>query len=185
MDWALPPAARQALGLDASPPAAAAIGVPQPRPASFAEVSLDYPGTAGQAAGNVTSLWRADLADQGVLVRAGIDPGAWKDASLRWLVDPVSPPEADLSGDMRVGLGDVERFAVTVEAFRQLDDRFGGGNARQALIQYLGSDADRLLRGRYTGAVGSALFSAVAEATLLAAWMSYECATRRCCCGWR
>ena len=74
---------------------------------------------------------------------------------------------------------------MTVEAFRQLDDRFGGGNARQALIQYLDSDADRLLRGRYTGTVGSALFSAVAEATLLAAWMSYECATRRCCCGWR
>ena len=159
--------------------------MPQPRPAAFAEVSLDYPGTAGQAAGNVSSLWRADLADQGVLARAGIDPGAWKDASLRWLVDPVSPPEADLAGDMRVGMGDVERFAVTVEAFRQLDDRFGGGNARQALIQYLSSDADRLLRGRYTGAVGCALFSAVAEATLLAAWMSYECATRRCCCGWR
>ena len=174
----LPPAARQALGLDASPAPATTIGVPQPRPASFAEVSLDYPGTAGQAAGNVTSLWRADLADQNVLVRAGIDPGAWKDASLRWLVDPVSPPEADLAGGMRVGLGDVERFAVTVEAFRQLDDRFGGGNARQALIQYLGTDADRLLRGRYTGAVGSALFSAVAEATLLAAWMSYDSAPR-------
>src|SRR4029077_708039 len=151
----------------------------------FAEVSLDYPGTAGQAAGNVTSLWRTDLADQNVLVRAGINPGAWKGASLRWLVDPVSPPGADLAGGMRVGPGDVERFAVTVEAFRQLDDRFGGGNARPALIQYLGTDADRLLRSRYTGAVGSALFSTVAEATLLAAWMSYECATRRCCCGWR
>ena len=88
----LPPAARQALGLDAIPAPATTTGVPQPRPASFAEVSLDYPGTAGQAAGNVTSLWRADLADQNVLVRAGIDPGAWKDASLRWLVDPVSPP---------------------------------------------------------------------------------------------
>ena len=72
----LPPAARHALGLDASAPTAAGIGLPQPRPASFAEVSLDYPDTAGQAAMNVTSLWRADLADQGVLVRAGIDPGA-------------------------------------------------------------------------------------------------------------
>jgi transcriptional regulator with XRE-family HTH domain len=172
----LPPAARQALGLDASPAPATTTGVPQPRPASFAEISLDYPRTAGQAAGNVTSLWRTDLADQNVLVRTGIDPGTWKDASLRWLVDPVSPPEADLAGGMRVGPGDVERFAVTVEAFRQLDDRFGGGNARQALIQYLGTDADRLLRGRYTGAVGSALFSTVAEATLLAAWMSYDSA---------
>ena len=62
--------------------------MPAPRPAPFAEVSLEYPGTSAQAAGNVTSLWQADLADQGALVQGRIDPGAWKDASLRWLVDP-------------------------------------------------------------------------------------------------
>ncbi len=170
----LPPAARQALGLDASPAAAAGIGVPQPRPASAAEISLEYPGTPEQAAGNVASLWQADLADQSALMQGRIDPGAWKDASFHWLVDPVSSPDADLPGGVRVGLGDVERFRVTVEAFGQLDDRFGGGHARPALIQYLSSDGDRLLRGRYTGAVGSALFSAVAEATLLAAFSSAE-----------
>ncbi len=119
----LPPAARQALGLDGSSPTAAGIGVPQPRPAPAAEISLEYPGTPGQATGNVASLWQADLADNSVLVRGRIDPGAWNHASLRWLVDPVSPPEADLPGGVRVGLGDVERFRVTVEAFGQLDDR--------------------------------------------------------------
>ena len=62
------------------------------------------------------------------------------------------PPEADLPGGVRVGLGDVERFRVTMEAFKQLDDRFGGGHARQALIQYLSIDGDRLLGGRYTNA---------------------------------
>ena len=41
-------------------------------------------------------------------------------------------------------------------------------------IQYLSTDAERLLHGRYTEAVGRALFSATAEATLLAAWMSYD-----------
>jgi hypothetical protein len=35
-------------------------------------------------------------------------------------------------------------------------------------------DGERLLRGRYPEPVGSALFSAVAEATLLAAWMTYD-----------
>jgi hypothetical protein len=153
-----------------------AFGVPQQRQAPFAEISPEYPDTPARAAGNVVSLWRADLADKGVLVRGRIDPGAWNDASLRWLVDPVSPPEADRPGGVRVGVGDVERFRVTVDAFRQLDDRFGGGHGRQALLQYLSGDGDRLLRGRFTGAVGRALFSSVAEATLLAAWMSYDSA---------
>jgi hypothetical protein len=71
-------------------------------------------------------------------------------------------------------MADVDRFRATVQVFVQLDDRFGGGHARDALIQYLRSDAGRLLRGRYTEAVGRALFSATAEATLLAAWMSYD-----------
>ena len=173
----LPPAARQALGLDASS-SHAGMGVPQPRPASVTEISLNYPGTSAQAAGNVASLWRADLADQNVLVRGRIDPSAWNDASLRWLVEPVSPPEADLPGGVRVGLGDVERFRMTVETFRQLDDRFGGGHARSALIQYLSGDGDRLLRGRYTGTVSTVLFSSVAEATLLGAWMSYDSSPR-------
>ena len=174
----LPPAARRALGLDASPSAVAGMGVPQPRPASFAEISLVFPGTPAQVAGTLASLWRADLADQGGLERDRIDPNGWGDASLRWLVDPASPPEADRPGSVRVGMGDVERFRITVGAFGQLDDRFGGGHARQALIQYLSGDGDRLLRGRFTEAVGRALFSAVAEATLLAAWMSYDSAPR-------
>ena len=169
-----PPAARQALGLDADRPAAAGIGVPQQRQGPFAEISLDYPDTPGRAARNVVALWRADLADQGVLMRGRINPGAWNDASLRWLVDPVSPPDGDVPGGVRVGMGDVERFRVTVEAFGQLDDRFGGGHGRQALIQYLSGDGDRLLRGRFTETVGSALFSSVAEATLLAAFSSAE-----------
>ena len=60
--------------------------------------------------------------------------------------------------------------------FTQLDDRFGGGHARQALIQYLNTDGTRLLHGRYSEDVGRALLSATAEATLLAAWMSYDSA---------
>jgi hypothetical protein len=63
-----------------------------------------------------------------------------------------------------------------VDLFTRLDDQFGGGHARESLIQYLSSDGDRLLSGRYTEAIGKALFSAVAEAILLAAWMTYDSA---------
>jgi hypothetical protein len=79
-------------------------------------------------------------------------------------------------GGVRVGISDVERFKATVDVFAQLDDRFGGGHARQSLIHYLSSDGDRLLRGRCPESVRTALLSAVADATMLAAWMSYDSA---------
>jgi hypothetical protein len=60
--------------------------------------------------------------------------------------------------------------------FARLDDRYGGGHAREALVRYLSTDADRMLNGRYDDAVGRTLFSAVSEAMLLAAWMAYDSA---------
>jgi hypothetical protein len=80
----MPPAARQALGLAAGP-----SGVPGVRLAPSVEVpedldaGLEYPGTPAQAAGTVSLLWRADLADHGVLERGRVTPAAWNDASLR------------------------------------------------------------------------------------------------------
>jgi tetratricopeptide (TPR) repeat protein len=75
---------------------------------------------------------------------------------------------------MRVGLRDVHAIKTTTDMFAALDDSYGGGHARTALIQYLNTDVARLLTGRYTEAVGRALFSTVAEATMLAGWMSYD-----------
>jgi transcriptional regulator with XRE-family HTH domain len=176
----MPPAARRALGLAAEPSGDARISLAHSRQAPDLDAGLEYPDTPTLAAGNVSMLWRADLADQGALERGLINPAAWNDASLRWLVGPGSGPGtgADSLGGVRVGMGDVERFRATVQLFAQLDDRFGGGHARESLIQYLGVDGERLLRGRYPEPVGSALFSAVAEATLLAAWMTYDARPR-------
>jgi hypothetical protein len=173
------PAARRALGLAAEPSGTAGISLVHAQSPDL-DAGLDYPGTPAQAAGNVSMLWRADLADQSVLERGLVTPAAWTDASLRWLVDPASGPGtgADVLGGVRAGMGDIERFRATVEMFAQLDDRFGGGHARQPLIQYLSTDGERLLRGRYPEDIGSALFAAVAEATLLAAWMSYDATPR-------
>jgi hypothetical protein len=59
------------------------------------------------------------------------------------------------------GMGDVGRFRATVDLFAELDNRFGGGHARESLIKYLSTDADRLLNGQYDDEVGHALFSTV------------------------
>jgi hypothetical protein len=170
----MPPAARQALGLDPDRPARAGVVTPlagKPR----ADVGLAYPDTPEETAENLARLWRADLAGA-PLLHARLDPAVWTDASLRWLIDPGRRPDSVIVRAVRIGMADVDRFRTTVELFRQLDDRFGGGHARQALVQYLSTDAERLLHGRYTDNVGRALFSAAAEATLLAAWMSYDSA---------
>jgi transcriptional regulator with XRE-family HTH domain len=176
----MPPAARQALGLAPEPPAIPGLALAHSRDALKLDAGLEYPGTPMQAVGNVSALWQADLADQQVLERGLITPAAWNEASLRWLVAPAAIPSRgdDVPGGVRVGMGDVERFRDTVAMFRELDDRFGGGHAREALIRYLQGDAVRLLRGRYPDAVGSVLLSAVAEATMLAAWMTYDSTPR-------
>lgn len=177
---AMPAAARQALGLAADPPAGPAVSPAHSHQAPDPDPGLEYPREPAQATRNVSALWRADLAGQPAHEGGLINPAAWNEASLCWLVDPASGPGtgAEPPGGARVGIGDVDRFRATVGLFSQLDERFGGGHARQALIQYLSTDGERLLRGRYPQAVGSALFSAVAEATLLAAWMSYDSTPR-------
>ncbi|TVL94528.1 regulator [Streptomyces sp. SAJ15] len=75
---------------------------------------------------------------------------------------------------MRVGLADVAMIKPTSGMFAELDDRFGGEHARHSVVQYLNCDVAPLLTGQYTEAVGRALFSTVAESTLLAGWMSYD-----------
>jgi hypothetical protein len=165
----LPTAARRALGL------ASAEAAPDVPSASDDVTRLSYPDSGSQAAENVSALWRVDLTDPTAFQRGRFDIHAWGDASLRWLVDPGRVPDEPASG-VRVGMGDVTRFRATVDLFADLDNRFGGGHARESLIKYLSVDADRLLRGRYTANVGRKLFSAVGEATLLGAWMTYDSA---------
>lgn len=152
------------------------MGMPVAGNLPVIDLGLSYPERSADAAENVALLWKADLDEVTVLQRGRIDPGAWNEASLRWLVDPARPSGSQTARGARIGMADVGRFRATVDMFVQLDDRFGGGHARQALIQYLSTDGERLLRGQYTEPVGRALFSAVAEATLLAAWMTYDSA---------
>jgi hypothetical protein len=167
----MPSTARLALGLSFDP-AAKPRSESSPVNAPCA-VGLAYPDAPAEAVENVTRLWRTDLeGDKQLGTR--LEPAAWNEASLRWLVDPGQPPDGDNASGASIGKPDVARFRATVELFSQLDDRFGGGHARAALVQYLDTDASRLLHGRYTSDVGREIFSAIAEATLLVAWMSYD-----------
>lgn len=137
------------------------------------DLGLGFADRPETAARTVTDLWRADLAEATTLVRALPDSAAWNAAALRWLV-ARSDGELTRLGRRAIGAVDVNMVRSTAEAFSMLDGRFGGGHARRALIQYLHTDVRPMLDGQYSDDVGRQLHSAVAEALLLAGWMSYD-----------
>ncbi|MFF5008633.1 hypothetical protein ACFY3G_38090 [Streptomyces phaeochromogenes] len=145
----------------------AAVSAVQP------DLGLDFTDKPEDTGKIVADLWRADLAEAEILVRAQPDSAAWNTASLRWI---VAPPEGNIArlGNRVIGAVDIEMVRSTADAFSMLDGKFGGGHARRALIQYLHTDVRPMLDGKYSDTVGKQLHSAVAEALLLAGFMSYD-----------
>jgi hypothetical protein len=70
----------------------------------------------------------------------------------------------------------VERFRAETGRFAAADNRIGGGRDREALIKHLVANVKRLARGVYTEQTGRELFSAIAAAILLLAWMTFDTA---------
>ncbi|MET7647909.1 regulator [Streptomyces sp. NPDC005426] len=103
---------------------------------------------------------------------------------------PGSPPAALVPGGpgvprqrqtergsgLKVSSGDVAALRSVGELFRTLDNAYGGGHARQALVRYLEHEAEPMLRGTYGEATGRRLFAAAADLTRLAGWTSYDIA---------
>ncbi|MDQ0990484.1 regulator [Streptomyces sp. V3I7] len=76
----------------------------------------------------------------------------------------------------RVTGGDIAALRSVAELFRSLDDQYGGGHARQALVRYLEHECEPMLRGTYGEQTGRRLFAAAADLTWLAGWTSYDIA---------
>ncbi|MFD9605211.1 regulator [Streptomyces sp. NPDC057908] len=84
--------------------------------------------------------------------------------------------QSDRGSGQRVSSGDVAALRSVGELFRALDNAYGGGHARQALVRYLEHETEPMLRGTYGEATGRRLFSAAADLTRLAGWTSYDIA---------
>ncbi|MBZ6192984.1 hypothetical protein KVH07_08550 [Streptomyces olivaceus] len=159
---------------DAYSMSAAELGLSHGELRDAAVIDAVYPTSPDDAIQTVSQLWRADLNQYDPLLTAEPSEPAWSEASLRWLVAPQPGIPRQRAEGVQVGLGDVAAVKTTADVFAKLDDQFGGDHARHSVIQYLNNDVAPLLRGRYAEPVGRALFSTVAEATLLAGWMSYD-----------
>ena len=173
---AMPDHARVALGLAPSNLAhASSPSAQSATPARSLATAAQYPATTSDAVTASTSLWQADAARAPELISAPPEPAAWISAALAWLVSDDGTPAPETGPGREVGRSDVARVRANAVLFAELDNRFGGAHARRSLVHYLQREVTGLLRGRYTDDVGRELFAAVAEASLLAAWASYDC----------
>jgi tetratricopeptide (TPR) repeat protein len=139
-----------------------------------ADLGLHYPSTPAEGITAVTRLWQADLDHAHALLTVPANSAAWNEAALSWVVSSAADAPFSSTGSRQVGGVDVARIRTTTELFERLDAQYGGGHARTSLIDYLHNDLSRLLRGTYTDETGRELFRASAQATMLAAWMSYD-----------
>jgi hypothetical protein len=76
----------------------------------------------------------------------------------------------------RVTAGDIAALRSVAELFRGLDQAYGGGHARQALVRYLEHELEPMLRGSYNEQTGRRMFSVAADLTRLAGWTAYDIA---------
>ncbi|GAA2443651.1 regulator [Streptomyces glaucus] len=83
---------------------------------------------------------------------------------------------AERGPGQKVTAGDIAALRSVGELFRSLDDAYGGGHARQALVRYLEHELEPMLRGTYGEQTGRRLFAAAADLTRLAGWTSYDIA---------
>lgn len=84
--------------------------------------------------------------------------------------------QTERGSGQKVTSGDVAALRSVAELFRTLDNAYGGGHARQALVRYLEHETEPMLRGTYGEATGRRLFAAAADLTRLAGWTSYDIA---------
>ncbi|MFJ8729750.1 regulator [Streptomyces bauhiniae] len=175
----------QDLGLDACAPVYA---------------GLEFAGTPEEAVDIVSGLWRKDSGSHAELRKIAFTPAGLVVPSRDWLIGkaddrvarepavrvpaqarpaeagPVRAPVAERPSGHRVTGGDLAALRSVGELFRALDDQYGGGHARQALVRYLEHECEPMLRGSYSEQTGRRLFGAAADLTRLAGWTSYDIA---------
>lgn len=75
----------------------------------------------------------------------------------------------------RVGRTDMDAVHGAVAAYSRLDQRHGGGHARQAAARYLTAEVAPLLGSRFADEqVRRGMFSAAAELAYLTGWMAFD-----------
>jgi len=117
-------------------------------------------------------MWHHDVSRRDLIRAAAYSPIALA-APLKGWGQATDNPNG--TGIRRIGTPEIETIRTVANAFRSLDNRFGGLSARDGVVAFLDMEVSPLLKhGQYSNAIGGDLLSAAAEMTHLAGWMSYD-----------
>jgi hypothetical protein len=122
----------------------------------------------------VASLAGRDLERRTFLRGVGFVAGAFAGPALVVTTVPAAGRLAS-SGSRRLSMADAESVRETVNHFRRLDQRFGGGGRLRAqVVGLLRGEVRAMLDGSFSSAVGQRLYAAGAELARLAGYMSFD-----------
>lgn len=139
-----------------------------------ADLGLEFSLSLAEATAAATALWRSDVERRRFLTGASYAVAVYPAASMRWLTMREAEHPMSGSGGRLIGQSDVAAVRTMTAAFRDLDNRVGGGKVRSTIVHYLHSSVAPLLHGSYTEPVGRQLFAVTAELTKLAGWAAYD-----------
>ncbi|MGV9408958.1 hypothetical protein ACWDOP_03500 [Nocardia sp. NPDC003693] len=139
-----------------------------------ADLGLEFPLSLSSAVDASTTLWRSDIEQRRFLRDTSYAVAVYPAASMRWLTLPGPEHPMSSGSSRRVGQIDVDAVQSMATAFRDLDNKVGGGKVRTTIVQYLHSSVAPLLRGSFTEHIGRQLFGSTAELVRLAGWAAYD-----------
>ncbi|MEU8422708.1 helix-turn-helix domain-containing protein [Micromonospora sp. NPDC048835] len=125
---------------------------------------------------SAAELWRGDVNRRDVLRQVAFSSAGYTLPALRWFTAP-DPTPVTQPGRNTVGQPEIDTIRAMTATYRQLDNQYGGGHARDTVVRCLHQEVTPLLTdGRYDQATGQRLLSAAAELAQLAGWQAYDIA---------
>lgn len=141
---------------------------------SFTPTAVPFRGRWTETFDQAMEEWKSDVQRRDFLRGTAYLATASATPALQWLLGHPDPAVNE-TGSFLVGPPHIASVRQMTRTFRDLDNRFGGGHAREYVVRFLSDEVAPLIRdGRYNSATGAALLSAVSETMLLAGWMSYD-----------
>ena len=145
------------------------------------QLGIDQTDMAGSCATweecvvSAAHLWKHDLTRRDFLRSSGFTAAAFAAPSLHALMSTAGAAPTREGGRTVVGASQVTFIQEMTRNLGALDNRYGGGQVRNAAVAFLDGEVSPLLTsGRFSVSVGRSLLRSAAELTRLVGWMSHD-----------